>query len=295
VEFTESLFIPFLVVFYCGLLLVRKWSTAPSTLELYIAGASLVFYALWYPPGVVWLLAYTAVIRVAGEATARGSRSAPAIGVALCLFVLGVFKYFDFFVGWFTKGVALGVALPLGISFYAFTAVGYLLDVRRDPNLRAKSYLDALLLISFWPHLAAGPILRARDVLIAAKDRVRWTPEVWALALLMIASGHFARKVVSQRRGPVLDHPLFGLPEHSVDVLIFGDSTAAWGISPRVIERVSRLRVAMFADEGMPLSAAECAFYRAAIDRYLAPDGRTSSTSPPGTSPTIPIRSICPS
>jgi hypothetical protein len=85
----------------------------------------------------------------------------------------------------------------------------------------------------------------------------------------------FARWVISQRRGPVLDHPLFSLPDHSVDVLIFGDSTAAWGITPQVIESVSHLQVAMFADPGMPLNAAECAFYRAVIDKYLAPDGRT--------------------
>jgi hypothetical protein len=85
----------------------------------------------------------------------------------------------------------------------------------------------------------------------------------------------FARSVVNQRRGAVLDHPLFRLPEHSVDVLIFGDSTAAWGITPQVVESVSHLRVAMFADPGMPLNAAECTFYRAVIDKYLAPEGRT--------------------
>jgi hypothetical protein len=85
----------------------------------------------------------------------------------------------------------------------------------------------------------------------------------------------FARSVISQRRGPVLDHPLFSLPEHSVDVLIFGDSTAAWGITPQVVASISHLRVAMFADPGMPLNVAQCAFYRAVIDKYLAPDGRT--------------------
>jgi alginate O-acetyltransferase complex protein AlgI len=168
---------------------------------VYIAGASLLFYALWFPPGVIWILVYAAIIRVAGEGIVRGTRGALTVGVALCLAILGVFKYFDFFAGLFDVGVALGLALPLGISFYAFTGIGYLVDVKRDPSLRARSYLDALLLISFWPHLAAGPILRARDVLTDPKDRVRWTPEVWALAALMIASGLVRKLLIADNIG----------------------------------------------------------------------------------------------
>ena len=85
----------------------------------------------------------------------------------------------------------------------------------------------------------------------------------------------FAREVVLERQGPTVDHPLFQMPEHGVDVLIFGDSTAAWGISPPVIEAVSGLRVAMFAEPAMRLNEADSAFYQVIIDKYLAPEGRT--------------------
>lgn len=85
----------------------------------------------------------------------------------------------------------------------------------------------------------------------------------------------FAREVVNERQGPRVDHPLFSMPEHGVDVLLLGDSTAAWGITPQVIEAVSDLRVAMFAEPGMRLNEADSAFYRAIIDKYLAPNGRT--------------------
>jgi hypothetical protein len=86
---------------------------------------------------------------------------------------------------------------------------------------------------------------------------------------------HFAREVVAERRSPVGDHPVFSLPEHSVDVLIFGDSVAAWGVTPQVVESVAGLRVATFAHEGLPLNVAQCELYRALIEKYLAPDGRT--------------------
>jgi hypothetical protein len=85
----------------------------------------------------------------------------------------------------------------------------------------------------------------------------------------------FAREVVHERQGPRLDHPLFSMPEHGVDVLLFGDSTAAWGITPQVIEAVSDLRVAMFAEPGMRLNEADSGFYQAIIEKYLAPNGRT--------------------
>jgi hypothetical protein len=100
-------------------------------------------------------------------------------------------------------------------------------------------------------------------------------PELSAIGEREGFDTRFARWVVHQRRGPVLDHPLFSLPEHSIDVLIFGDSTAAWGITPQVVESISHLRVAMFADPGLPLNVAQCRFYRAVMDKYLAPDGRT--------------------
>ena len=200
-EFTESLFIPFLAVFFAGWVLVRKAAGAPHTTKWYVAISSLVFYALWYPPGVIWVLLYAAIARVLGEAVAKGQRWALGAGVLSCLLILGVFKYFDFFMSMLSVDARLEAALPLGISFYAFTAIGYLVDVRKSPELRAKSYLDSVLLIAFWPHLAAGPILRARDVLIDPRDRVQWTTDVWALALMMIASGLIRKLLIADAIG----------------------------------------------------------------------------------------------
>lgn len=200
-EFTESLFIPFLVLFFAGWGIVRTATRAPHAQEWYVAIASLAFYAFWYPPGVAWVLLYAAIARVLGEASAKGKPWALPSGVLLCLAILGVFKYFDFFMGLFSVDVRLGAALPLGISFYAFTAIGYLVDVRRDSRLLARGYLDSVLLIAFWPHLAAGPILRARDVLIEPAARVPWSRNVWALALMMIGSGLIRKLLIADTIG----------------------------------------------------------------------------------------------
>jgi D-alanyl-lipoteichoic acid acyltransferase DltB (MBOAT superfamily) len=217
VEFTESLFIPFALVFAAGLVVLRKLPRTGTgrVQDWYVAAASLAFYAFWYPPAVVWVLLYGAIIWVMGEAMAHGDRFALATGVLFCLGILGIFKYFGFVSGLFVKGgMSLHAALPLGISFYAFTGIGYLADLRRDPSLRAKSYLDALLLISFWPHLAAGPILRARDVLIDAKNRLQWTREVWALALLLIGSGLVRKLLIADNIGAYVNWNIEqGIPE----------------------------------------------------------------------------------
>jgi hypothetical protein len=139
--------------------------------------------------------------------------------------------------------------------------------------------LGALLVSALASLVAIVLVLRSGaepDGASAGQDRQFLNPLYPQLSAIGEREGFdtsFARWVVSKRNGPLLNHPLFSLPEHSVDVLIFGDSTAAWGITPQVVESVSHLRVAMFADPGMPLNVAECAFYRAVIDKYLAPDG----------------------
>ena len=97
------------------------------------------------------------------------------LGVALDLGILGYFKYLDFFIAQvLTLGNSLGVNLPLGfvnvtlpvaISFLTFHAISYIVDVYRGRLKASRSPLDILLYISFFPHLVAGPIVRAHEFL----------------------------------------------------------------------------------------------------------------------------------
>lgn len=85
--------------------------------------------------------------------------------VALLLAILGVFKYYDFFIeainGIVTVNGSLKLFLPLGISFYVFSAICYIVDVYRKKYSANKSWLEVFLYMAFFPKLLAGPIVRA--------------------------------------------------------------------------------------------------------------------------------------
>jgi len=92
-----------------------------------------------------------------------------AASVALCLLLLGFFKYSDFFVdsvnGLFDASLSsLGLALPIGISFFTFQAISYDIDVYRGTAAVQKSIISLATYISFFPQLIAGPIVRYTDV-----------------------------------------------------------------------------------------------------------------------------------
>jgi alginate O-acetyltransferase complex protein AlgI len=94
-----------------------------------------------------------------------------SLGIVVPLVVLGIFKYFNFFVSSFAKAFgihsinSLNIILPVGISFYTFQSLSYTIDVYRKKIDAEKSFIKLALYISFFPQLVAGPIVRASDFL----------------------------------------------------------------------------------------------------------------------------------
>src|SRR4029453_16096139 len=121
-----------------------------------------------------------------------------ATAVALDLAVLGVFKYYGFFaqdINDFLDSLGLGlpvplaaIALPVGISFYVFQAISYTVDVWRGLIPPAKA-IDFGIYLAFFPHLVAGPIVRARELIpqLATPRSSRDVPV--ATAVLLISLG----------------------------------------------------------------------------------------------------------
>ena len=153
----------------------RRWVPANASLFL----ASLLFYFWGEGWGVVWLVASVVFNHVAALALAairhRGARrTVLAAAVAGDLALLGWFKYAGFAARSLNllPGVAIPVpevALPLGISFYTFQALSYVVDVYRGAAAPAKTLLDFGCYLTMFPQLVAGPIVRWTDV----ADRLR--------------------------------------------------------------------------------------------------------------------------
>jgi alginate O-acetyltransferase complex protein AlgI len=165
--------------------------------------AGYLFYAAWNPPFVL-LLIISAVAdfflarwmsRVDGK---LGRRLLLVTSLVLNLGVLGYFKYGKFLLDTFTRAVgSIGIQfqpatpdiiLPLGISFYTFETISYLIDVYRGRIKAWNSFLDYALFLNFFPHLVAGPIVRASDFLpqCATPRRATIAQLGWGLSMLVI-------------------------------------------------------------------------------------------------------------
>lgn len=130
---------------------------------------SLLFYS-WGEPVYILLMLLSVILNyVSGllmdSRKSRGARKAwLVIGVALDIAILASFKYLGFFAeGLNQLGIAVDVpkiALPIGISFYIFQSISYLVDVYRKDTPVQKNFMDLLLYIAMFPQLIAGPIVR---------------------------------------------------------------------------------------------------------------------------------------
>ncbi len=128
---------------------------------------SLIFYA-WGEPVYVALMVVSVMMNyVAGLCIDRGgrkSKSALVVGVILNIAMIAVFKYADFLVDtldFFGLDIPKpGIALPIGISFFTFQAISYIVDVYRGEVRAQRSFPALLLYISMFPQLIAGPIVR---------------------------------------------------------------------------------------------------------------------------------------
>jgi D-alanyl-lipoteichoic acid acyltransferase DltB (MBOAT superfamily) len=212
----------FLVVFVLSWLLMPH----PRLWRPFMLVASWVFYGWVDWRWVLLLLASNVVNTVAAQVIARAPselvrKRALAAAVVFDVGLLCVFKFLGFFVESTDDaldGIGLGaplpllqVVLPIGISFFTFQAISYVVDVYRG-DTRAASLGDVALLQAFFPHLVAGPIVRANE-LLPQFHRPRDPRTVLAgPALFLIAGGLVKKTVVADELARRIVDPVFNDP-----------------------------------------------------------------------------------
>ena len=220
------------------LVLAVSWALMPRPRlwKPFITAASYAFYAAAGPTFCLLLAGVTLWNWLAAEVLHRTTRERRrrlivAVAVAVDLGLLAVFKYYSFFVSQWANAfgaVGLGVplplmtiALPVGISFYAFQAISYVVDVKRR-HIEPASFLDFAVYLSFFPHLVAGPIVRAREFIPQlARPRDPRSVAVGS-GLSLIALGVIKKVVISDFLATKIVDPVFALPQayHAPDVLL---------------------------------------------------------------------------
>lgn len=172
--------IPFLYRFLPVVLLL--YFAAPRRLKnTVLLCSSLFFYAWGEPKFLLFMLLSVALGYVCGlllgaVSGRTGRRAVLFVCVFACLGLLGFCKYADFFIGSFNAltGLSvplLGIALPIGISFYTFQVLSYAADVYRGDVPPQKNPIDFAMYITMFPQLIAGPIVRYREIAPALKER----------------------------------------------------------------------------------------------------------------------------
>lgn len=200
------------LIFFAIVFTLHRLMPGWSAKKLLLLVASYVFYAAWNPPYVVILLFSTTLdwwlarmIWKSGKPAER--RILLVTSLVANLSLLGFFKYGNFLLdntqhllaslGIAYVPPALDIVLPIGISFYTFASLSYTIDVYRREIEGDASYLDYALFVSFFPHLVAGPIVRARQLLpqirtprSASRDQLGW-------GLCLVIIGLFTKTVLA--------------------------------------------------------------------------------------------------
>jgi alginate O-acetyltransferase complex protein AlgI len=223
---------------FFSVVFVAHWFLNPFPMrwKLFMIAASYFFYA-WWDWHLVWLLAAATVVAQAGalavqrSGTERDRRWRMGIAVGLLLALLGWFKYYGFLavnlanafqtVGLRSPLPLLQATLPVGISFYTFMAISYVVDVYRK-RISPAGWLDTFAYLSFFPHLVAGPIVRGGELLPQLRRRRDPRRIDVGRAVYLIWAGLFKKIVLSSFLASAIVDPVFGDPaRHSSLEILF--------------------------------------------------------------------------
>ena len=180
------------------------WALPVQVRRAYVIIVSLAFCATWNAYLVALPLAFSILTYVCAGAMRRNPATAPRtarFGIALIVLVLAFFKYRGFLTGttWFAA-----VGLPLGISFYSFEAISYLIDTRQG-RTPSRSFADLWLFLVFWPHLIAGPIVRSRELIPQFSFNKRFEGRFVLEGMDRLLLGLVQKNLIANNLGPWVD------------------------------------------------------------------------------------------
>jgi alginate O-acetyltransferase complex protein AlgI len=223
VSFPTIEFAAFFVVVF-----VLSWALMPhpSAWRPFILAASYFFYGWIDWRWVLLLIASSVVNTVAAQVIARSPsavtrKRALIAAVAFDLGLLAVFKYLGFFVSEMDNAldsIGLGsplplvqIVLPIGISFFTFQAISYVVDVYRG-DTPAASIVDVAILQAFFPHLVAGPIVRANELLPQLRTPRDPRAVLAGPAIFLIVGGLLKKTVIADELARRVVDPVYNEP-----------------------------------------------------------------------------------
>lgn len=202
---------------------------------LWLLIMSCVFYMFFIPKYIIILfitisIDYWAGIKIA-ESTGMVRKRYLWISIISTILVLAIFKYANFFnanlsllahvLNWNYSLSALGIILPIGLSFHTFQSLSYVIEVYRGHQKPERNFGIYSLYVMFYPQLVAGPIERPQNILYQFYERHKFKYEDAASGLKLMAWGFFKKLIIADRLSMVIN-PVYNNPGHYSGVtLIF--------------------------------------------------------------------------
>ena len=218
------LFNSFQFVYFFAAFFPLYWLLRHRAQNLLLLAGSYFFYGCWDPRFLTLLIISTVMDFYCGLAVDRieapGKRKLfVALSMALNLGMLGYFKYYNFFADSFQEMFIrwgytiplsqLEVVLPIGISFYTFQSMSYVIDVYRKDIKPTRNILQFAAFVSFFPHLVAGPIMRPTTLLPQIAQKRRFNLHQFYQGCYLIFWGLTKKVVIADNLAKVLVNPLF--------------------------------------------------------------------------------------
>ena len=231
--FNSITFVIFFTVVSLLLLLTNKKTKIEKDKIIHIRhmillSASYVFYGAWNWKCAFLMLGLTFIAYwTSARLDKTGNKIYLYVGIIFPLVILGIFKYFNFFIDSFSyvfgieSGSALNIILPVGISFYTFQSMSYTLDVYRKQIPCETSFMKVALYIAFFPQLVAGPIVKSKDFIHQLyEDRnINW--ENFKTGIQIFVFGLFKKIVIADNIAACVE-AVFYLPEqyHALSIIM---------------------------------------------------------------------------
>jgi len=170
--------------------------------------ASIVFYAFGAAADVVYLAAVIALAYAAGLlilARPRWRVAVVALTVALLVAALGYFKYAAFVSSFWRERPVEDLVAPLGISFFTFEVIAYVVDLKRRVATPERSPLRLALFVAVFPHLVSGPIMRPNELLPQLRREIRWRLPTFISGLQLFVEGLAKKRLLADPAGRIVD------------------------------------------------------------------------------------------
>lgn len=207
---------PEYIIFLPSVLLLH-WLLPHKYRWALLLAASWLFYFSWEPVAglllvLTTLVSYLCAIGIGKAASKTAKRVMLITAIVFSLGVLAVFKYAGFFASAVGAELTLKILLPVGISFYTFQTLSYVIDVYRGKIPPERHFGYYALFVCFFPQLVAGPIERPDKLLPQLKGERKLKKELFSEGSVLLLRGCFKKTVIADFLAPIADG-IFAAPE----------------------------------------------------------------------------------